>query len=96
MKTLLSLLSTTAILGAIGLVTPSTAQAECKVYITSVESWADHKVYFTDVDSWQKNHQLIQGCKLTDVESWATFKVYITDVQSWATIVIKRENFPKP
>jgi hypothetical protein len=96
MKRILTLLSTTMLLGAVGLVNPSSAQAQCLVYITSVEGFADHKVYFTDVEGFQKNHQLLTGCKLTDVEGFATFKVYITDVEGFATIVITRQNFPKP
>ncbi len=96
MKFVHSLVAIAALTGLTSILAPSTAEASCSVYITKYESSADHKVYFTDYDSSQKNHQLIEGCKLTQYESSATFKVYITKYESSATIVIKRENFPKP
>ncbi|MDP6932598.1 MAG: hypothetical protein QGG40_06755 [Myxococcota bacterium] len=90
----LGTIASLSVLGALAL--PGTAHAACTVYITKYESSADHKVYFTEYDGSQKAHQLIEGCKLTQYESSATFKVYITSYESSASIVIKRENFPKP
>jgi hypothetical protein len=72
------------------------AQAACYVYLTEYSGEADHKVYFTEYSGEQKNHALIEGCKLTNYSGQATFKIYITKYSGESSIIIMRQNFPKP